>query len=70
VRLDWRDDGLDIEITDDGGPSVERTAGRGLIGMRERVASVGGRLAAGPRHDGFAVTAHLPGAGDQAGPVP
>jgi signal transduction histidine kinase len=35
--------------------------GFGLIGMRERVQSVGGRLRAGPRSEGgFAVTAELP----------
>jgi signal transduction histidine kinase len=62
VRLDWRADGLEIAVTDDGGgpPEVPAAVGRGLIGMRERVVSVGGRLSAGPRGDGFAVVAHLP----------
>jgi signal transduction histidine kinase len=62
VRFDWRSDRLDISVTDDGGGpgSGDGAAGRGLIGMRERVASIGGRLDAGPRGDGFAVVAHLP----------
>ena len=34
--------------------------GRGLIGMRERVGLFGGRLEAGPTHDGFRVVARLP----------
>jgi signal transduction histidine kinase len=57
-----------IEITDDGravaaGPGAEPGAGpgHGLIGMRERVAVFGGRLAAGPRDGGgFRVAAVLP----------
>jgi signal transduction histidine kinase len=65
VRLDWTHDGLEIAVTNDhgGGPAPPRAdAGRGLIGMRERVTSVGGRLDAGPSGDGFAVVAHLPAA--------
>ena len=44
VLLRYDDAGLEIEVTDDGrGPVAdERTAGRGLIGMRERVALFGG----------------------------
>jgi signal transduction histidine kinase len=34
--------------------------GTGLVGMRERVRLHGGRFAAGPTDDGFAVTARLP----------
>jgi signal transduction histidine kinase len=35
--------------------------GLGLIGMRERVSALGGRLHAGPREDGgFQVRAELP----------
>jgi signal transduction histidine kinase len=34
--------------------------GRGLIGMRERVAVLGGQLVAGPIPDGFSVVAELP----------
>jgi signal transduction histidine kinase len=34
--------------------------GRGIIGMRERAAALGGTLGAGPTPTGFAVIAHLP----------
>ena len=54
---------LRIEVTDDGRASPPLTAngGHGLVGMRERVALYGGRLAVGPCADGgFAVRAQLP----------
>lgn len=64
------DDRLVVEISDDGhgcgsaaGPLVDphQIAGHGLIGMRERVALLGGRLAAGNGPDsGFVVRADLP----------
>jgi signal transduction histidine kinase len=49
-------------VTDDGtGPTPGGTPGFGLVGMRERVRSVGGTLDAGPRAGGgFEVTAVLP----------
>jgi len=56
--------GLTVEVTDDGlgaaaGPA--ETLGHGLAGMRERAATVGGVLTAGPRvGGGFRVEAHLP----------
>ncbi|GIJ56382.1 two-component sensor histidine kinase [Virgisporangium aurantiacum] len=62
VHLTWTDDGLDVAITDDGAtPSDEPVEGNGLIGMRERVTAVGGRLTAGPDGGGFAVRAFVPG---------
>jgi signal transduction histidine kinase len=53
---------LELDVSDDGtgvgGPSV---AGRGLAGMRERAAMLGGTLDAGPLPDGgFRVHARLP----------
>ncbi|MEU0035664.1 sensor histidine kinase [Streptomyces sp. NPDC006333] len=55
---------LTITVEDDGsaGPhDPQPGAGHGLIGMRERAATVGGRLHAGARPEGgFSVTAELP----------
>jgi signal transduction histidine kinase len=48
---------------DDGGPAAPPTAGtgNGIVGMRERAASLGGELRAGPRAGGgFRVSARLP----------
>jgi signal transduction histidine kinase len=42
------------------GPIEPTHEGRGLVGMRERVAMLGGSLSAGPDADGFNVTATLP----------
>jgi signal transduction histidine kinase len=59
---------LTVEVCDDGtaGPAASSssgtgTTGRGLIGMRERVALYGGELVAGPRAGGgFEVRARFP----------
>jgi signal transduction histidine kinase len=53
---------LSVEVLDEGsGLRPESGHGRGLAGMRERVALVGGRLSAGARPEGgFAVRAELP----------
>ena len=48
------------------GPSTVVSApsgGRGLIGMEERVSSLGGSLRAEHRDDGFVVTVRVPAAG-------
>jgi len=54
--------GVDIELRNTEGPGVKPVpSGRGLVGMRERVAVFGGALDAGPTDDGgFRVHAHLP----------
>ncbi len=53
---------VEIDVVDDGhGSSAAPGGGNGLLGIRERVAVVGGELEAGPRPDGgFAVHARLP----------
>lgn len=62
VRLSWEPDQLRLEILDDGpATAAAEGSGRGLVGMRERAALVGGRLEAGPRvGGGYAVRAWLP----------
>ncbi|MET7543052.1 histidine kinase [Streptomyces sp. NPDC005507] len=63
VRIDCRPNALAIRIDDDGKatPGTAPTPGLGLLGMRERVAALGGRLRAEPRGEGgFTVQAELP----------
>lgn len=65
VRVRYLDDGVEVEVTDDGhGERAARnTTGSGLghVGMRERVAAVGGRIEIGPRaRGGYLVRAWLP----------
>jgi signal transduction histidine kinase len=53
---------VEIEVDDDGvGAPATATGGRGLVGMRERVALFGGELTAGGRPEGgFRVHARVP----------
>ena len=63
VLVRYTKDGLTVQVDDDGrGPSsLNGTGGNGILGMRERVAALGGDLDAGPRPGGgFRVLAHLP----------
>ncbi|MGE0029356.1 MAG: sensor histidine kinase [Thermoleophilia bacterium] len=64
VVLRYEDDGIVIDVRDDGGGGDAPTgdgSGHGLAGIRERVALFGGEMEAGPAHDGgFAVRARLP----------
>jgi signal transduction histidine kinase len=65
VRLVWDPDQLRLEVLDDGAGGTmageDVGAGRGLVGMRDRAALVGGRLESGPRlGGGYAVRAWLP----------
>ena len=72
VHLQYGPGLLTVQIDDDGAGSTSvgssgaltpqpPTSGMGLIGMRERVSALGGRLDAGPRADGgFRIWAELP----------
>ena len=53
---------LELEVHDDGrGLDPSGQPGHGLVGIRERVAVVGGEVTAGPGADGgFAVSVRLP----------
>ena len=62
LAIDYRPDEIVVEVADAGNQSaLPSRDGHGLIGMRERAASVGGRLEAGPKGEGgFRVRASLP----------
>ena len=75
VHLHYTPDALAIQVDNDGNGTVTSTGtgtgsstgsrppgpGLGLVGMRERVSALGGRLHAGPQDDGgFRVRAELP----------
>ena len=64
VRVDYGSDDVRVRVSDDGcgaGPAGSIGAGRGIAGMRERCALLGGQLTAGPRAaGGFEVDARLP----------
>ena len=65
VRLRYGPESVEVDVTDDGrgvgAQDPENGRGHGLLGMRERVAMLGGRLEAGYRPTGgFEVRATLP----------
>jgi signal transduction histidine kinase len=63
VNLHYAQDALTVQVSNDGEGDGTTSAGPGLglIGMRERVSALGGRLQAGPREGGgFQVRAELP----------
>jgi len=68
VRICYRPEAVEVEITDNGQPGSTGTqppapdgSGRGLIGMQERAAIFGGSLECGPQSaGGWGVRAHLP----------
>ena len=72
VELRYADGGLRLCVRDNGpGPrdrdDGDANDGHGLLGMRERVAMVGGRLSAGPAPaSGFLVEAYLPASRPEA----
>jgi signal transduction histidine kinase len=76
VSVDWGEN-LSITVADDGrGAAVDEAApgavpGRGLLGLRERLALYGGELTAGPRPaGGWQVRAVLPLAGIPVASIP
>ncbi|MFD6967975.1 sensor histidine kinase [Streptomyces sp. NPDC059949] len=63
VHIGYRADALSVRVDDDGKatPGAAPAPGVGLLGMRERVTALGGRLRAEPRGEGgFTVQAELP----------
>lgn len=64
VGLRYHESAVEVVVADDGSGrdgSLSTTGGHGLIGMRERVALLGGHLEAGPAPGGgFTVTATIP----------
>jgi signal transduction histidine kinase len=63
VRVDAAPDALSVEVVDDGSatPDHQASEGRGIRGMRERVAALGGVVEAGPQAPrGFRVFARFP----------
>jgi signal transduction histidine kinase len=68
VTLSFRGPGLELEVVDDAAGRTDQGAsptGHGLVGMRERVALLGGDLETGWREcGGYRVAARLPVGGD------
>jgi signal transduction histidine kinase len=62
VVVDYGEDELTLSVTDTGnGTGSHGGSGQGLVGIRERVAVVGGEVEAGPAASGgFVVRARLP----------
>jgi signal transduction histidine kinase len=61
VRIEYRADAVEVEVTDTGLGGPPQAGGTGIAGMRERAIALGGALQAGPRPGGgFRVHAMLP----------
>jgi signal transduction histidine kinase len=61
VMIRYADASLELEVIDDGSSAGIAGRGRGIIGMHERTALLGGELSAGPRPSGgFGVRATMP----------
>jgi signal transduction histidine kinase len=68
VELRYGDEDLAVRVRDNGpGPEGDHLSGHGLLGMRERAATVGGTLLTGPAPGGgFLVEARLPVKSEEA----
>jgi signal transduction histidine kinase len=66
VRIRYDAESLDLQICDDGLERPAGEAGRGLVGMHQRVTLLGGELTAGRAATGFQVRATLPFPGGPA----
>jgi signal transduction histidine kinase len=67
VTVNYQEDTLTLEVTDNGNGSEILVTGNGIIGMRERAAMYGGEIRAAPLPGrGFRVTARFPLAGTAA----
>ena len=62
VTVRWKRGELELEVANDGTSDPGGDGGgHGLVGLRERVSLVGGKIESGPREGGgFVVKAHLP----------
>jgi signal transduction histidine kinase len=60
VHVRWLPDAVRVQVHNGVGEGGGSSGGIGLLGMRERVAAVGGFLVAGPGPDGYTVDATLP----------
>jgi signal transduction histidine kinase len=62
VTLDYREDGLAVEVANTGSIVEQAGSPRGLLGLRERAAAFGGTMEAGPQPiGGWRVALWLPG---------
>lgn len=62
VALRWHPAGLTVSVVDDGRTRGTGPAGKGLLGLRDRVLALGGEFRAGPGTvRGFRVEARIPG---------
>ncbi|GAA2175353.1 hypothetical protein GCM10009846_24890 [Agrococcus versicolor] len=67
IDVERQPEGVTVRVVDDGAgartpaqPTAPAGAGTGIVGMRERVALLGGTLEAGPTERGFAIVATFP----------
>jgi signal transduction histidine kinase len=67
IVIEVLDDGRGATVVPEPDAAADGAGGHGIVGMRERVLLLGGRLEAGPRAEGgFRVVAHLPVEGEPA----